>query len=125
MRTLAIDTIHSSTLLAQMSVDLSNPTEMKSCTTIKCRLSNLKVSDLEDPDLHIRVRHGIMKDVPRRKNKKRRIQKKWIKRYGMKQIVDYYETNYKVQTMEIDFKNDTVEFTCVAEDQLKRFSRTY
>lgn len=122
MRTLAIDTIHSNTLLAQMSVDLSNPTEMKSCTTLKCRLSAMLISDLEDPDLHIRVRHGIMKDVPRRKNKKRRIQKKWIKRYGIKQIVDYYEMNYKVQQMELDFKEDTVEFICVAEDQLNKFT---
>lgn len=125
MRTLAIDTIHSSTLLAQISVDLSNPTEMKSCTTIKCRLSDMLISDLEDPDLHIRVRHGIMKDVPRRKNKKRRIQKKWIKRYGMKQVVDYYEMNYKVQQMELNFTEDTVEFICVAEEQAKKFTRNF
>lgn len=121
MRTLAIDTIHSNTLLAQMSVDTNSP-DLKVCTTIKCRLSAMLISDLEDPDLHIRVRHGIMKDVPRRKNKKRRIQKKWIKRYGMKQIVDYYEMNYKVQHMELDFKNDTVEFTCMPEDQLNKFT---
>lgn len=125
MRTLAIDTIHSNTLLAQMSVDLSNSKEMTSCTRIRCRMSNMLISDLEDPDLYIRVRHGIMKDVPRRKNKKRRIQKKWIKRYGMKQIVDYYEMNYKVQHMELDFKNDTVEFTCVADERLKKFTRNF
>lgn len=125
MRTLAIDTIHSNTLLAPMSVDLSNPKEMTSCTRIKCRLSNMLISDLEDPNLHIRVRHGIMKDVPRRKNKKRRIQKKWIKRYGMKQIVDYYEMKYKVQHMELNFTEDTVEFTCVPDEQLKKFTRNF
>lgn len=81
-------------------------------TTIKCKLSNLHIDDLEDPDLRIRVRHGIMKDVPRRKNKKKRIQKKWIKRYGMRQIVTYYEKMHKVNEMHLDFQNDTVEFEC-------------
>lgn len=124
MKILAIDTIHSSTMLAQMSVDTCSP-NLEVPTVIKCRLSDMLISDLEDPDLYIRVRYGIMKDVPRRKHKKHRIQKKWIKRYGMKQIVDYQKMRYKVQHMELNFAEDTVEFSCIPDEQLKKFTMEF
>ena len=108
MKILAIDSFASDVML---ETRIWNP-NAEVHTTITCKLSNLHVDDLDDPDLQIRVRHGIMKSVPRRKNKRKRIQKKWIKRYGMRQVVDYYEKMYKVNEMHFDFQHDTVEFEC-------------
>lgn len=108
MKILAIDSFASDVTLKTRILNI----QAEESSTITCKLSNLHVDDLDDPDLRIRVRHGIMKSVPRRKNKRKRIQKKWIKRYGMRQVVDYYEKMHKVNEMHFDFQHDTVEFEC-------------
>lgn len=80
--------------------------------TVKCRLSLLRVADVESPNLTIRLISSSMRDVPSRKNKRKRIQKKWNKRYGTRQIPDYLCLDYKVIKSIADFQKDTIDFEC-------------
>lgn len=67
-------------------------------------IKNLKVEDLEDEDIHLFCTTIRTREVPIRRNKKKRIQKKYNKLYGTK-VEEFRSTiEFRVVDMDINWQ---------------------
>ena len=73
----------------------------------------MNIQTIEGLGYKIRITEYITKDVQRRTHKKKRINKKWLKRYGMKIVPD----NTKILLM-----NNTLIMTEKCYEKLKKFT---
>ena len=73
----------------------------------------MNIQTIEGLGYKILITEYIMKDIQRRTHKKKRINKKWLKRYGMKIVPD---------NTEILLVNNTFMMTRKCYEKLKRFT---
>lgn len=73
----------------------------------------MNIQTIEDLDYKILITEYITKDVQRRTHKKKRINKKWLKRYGIKIIPD----NTKILLV-----NNTLMMTGKCCEKLRKFT---